>query len=66
MSVKYYLVGGGAKQGPFTKQELEAQGVHRDTLVWFKSLPQDRQSKMRAGLTPDRETEVLAAWKKYV
>ena len=37
----------------------------RDTLAWFKSLPQDRQSKMRAGLTPDREAEVLAAWKKH-
>jgi 2'-hydroxyisoflavone reductase len=36
----------------------------RDTLAWFKSLPQDRQSKMRAGVTPDREAEVLAAWKK--
>jgi 2'-hydroxyisoflavone reductase len=36
----------------------------RDTLAWLKSLPQDRQSKMRAGLTPERETEVLAAWKK--
>src|SRR5713226_5792226 len=36
----------------------------RDTLVWFKSLPQDRQSKLRAGLTPEREVEVLAAWKK--
>jgi 2'-hydroxyisoflavone reductase len=36
----------------------------RDTLAWFKSLPQDRQSKMRAGLTPEREAEVLNAWKK--
>jgi 2'-hydroxyisoflavone reductase len=36
----------------------------RDTLTWFKSLPQDRQAKLRAGLTPERETEVLAAWKK--
>jgi 2'-hydroxyisoflavone reductase len=35
-----------------------------DTLAWFKSFPQDRQSKLRAGLTPERETEVLAAWKK--
>ena len=34
----------------------------RDTLAWFKSLPQDRQSKMLAGLTPERETEVLAGW----
>jgi len=36
----------------------------RDTLAWFKSLPQDRQSKLRAGLTPEREAGVLAAWKK--
>jgi 2'-hydroxyisoflavone reductase len=36
----------------------------RDTLAWFKSLPQDRQSKLRAGLTSEREAEVLAAWHK--
>jgi 2'-hydroxyisoflavone reductase len=35
----------------------------RDTLAWFKSLSQDRQSKMRAGLTPEREHQVLKAWK---
>ena len=35
----------------------------RDTLAWFKSLPQDRQSKMRAGVTFEREAELLAAWK---
>ncbi len=36
----------------------------RDTLAWFESQSQDRQSKLRAGLTPEREAEVLAAWKK--
>ena len=36
----------------------------RDTLAWFKSQPQDRQSKLRAGLTAEREAEVLAAWHK--
>jgi 2'-hydroxyisoflavone reductase len=36
----------------------------RETLAWFKSLPQDRQSKLHAGITPEREAEVLAAWKK--
>jgi 2'-hydroxyisoflavone reductase len=36
----------------------------RDTLAWFKSLPQDRRAKLRAGLTPEREAEVLATWKK--
>src|ERR1700730_1886757 len=36
----------------------------RDTLAWFESQPQDRQSKWRAGLTPEREAEALAAWHK--
>jgi 2'-hydroxyisoflavone reductase len=36
----------------------------RDTLAWFKSQPQDRQSKLRAGLIPEREVEVLTAWHK--
>jgi 2'-hydroxyisoflavone reductase len=36
----------------------------RDTLAWFKSLPQDRQSKIHAGLDLEREAEVLAAWHK--
>jgi 2'-hydroxyisoflavone reductase len=38
----------------------------RDTLAWFKSLPQDRQAKLRAGLTPEREAEVLAQWRKQL
>jgi 2'-hydroxyisoflavone reductase len=37
-----------------------------DTLTWFKSLPPDRQSKLGAGLTAEREAQVLAAWKKQV
>jgi 2'-hydroxyisoflavone reductase len=36
----------------------------RDTLVWFKSLSQDRQAHLKAGLTPEREAEVLSAWHK--
>src|SRR5438046_7177542 len=35
-----------------------------DTLAWFKSLPPDRQSHPKAGLSPEQEAEVLAAWKK--
>jgi len=34
----------------------------RDTLAWFKSQPAERQAKLRAGITPEREKEVLAAW----
>jgi nucleoside-diphosphate-sugar epimerase len=36
----------------------------RDTLTWFKSLPQERQSHPKAGLSAEREAEVLAAWKE--
>ena len=36
----------------------------RDTLAWFKSQPQERQKKLKAGLTKEREAEVLAAWHK--
>ena len=32
------------------------------TLDWFKAQPPERQAKLRAGLTPEREKEVLAAW----
>ncbi|MDP9004748.1 MAG: NAD-dependent epimerase/dehydratase family protein [Verrucomicrobiota bacterium] len=36
----------------------------RDTLAWFKSQPPERQAKVKAGLSPEREAEVLAAWHK--
>jgi 2'-hydroxyisoflavone reductase len=35
-----------------------------DTLAWFRTQPADRQAKLRAGLTPEREAAVLAAWKQ--
>src|SRR5947208_8972740 len=38
----------------------------RNTLAWFTSQPRDRQAKLRAGLAPEHETQVLAAWKKEV
>lgn len=34
-----------------------------DTLAWFKTLPAERQAKLRSGLTPERETALLAQWK---
>src|SRR5216110_2746266 len=36
----------------------------RDSLAWFKAQKPERQAKLRAGLTAEREAEVLAAWKK--
>jgi 2'-hydroxyisoflavone reductase len=32
----------------------------RDTLEWFRSLPDERQAKLRAGLPADREQKLLA------
>jgi len=35
----------------------------RDTLAWYKNEPADRrEKKMRAGLTPEREKELLTMW----
>ena len=34
----------------------------RDTLAWFKQQTPERQAKLKAGITPEREKEVLAAW----
>src|SRR5437016_3351598 len=36
----------------------------RDTVAWFKAQKPERQAKMRAGLTLEREAEVLAALHK--
>jgi 2'-hydroxyisoflavone reductase len=38
----------------------------RDTLAWFKAQSQDRQSHLKAGLTPEREAELLAQWRKQL
>jgi 2'-hydroxyisoflavone reductase len=34
-----------------------------DTLAWFNQQPAERQAKLHAGLAPEREAELLAAWK---
>src|SRR5438477_9045591 len=34
----------------------------RDALTWFKAQKPERQAKLRAGLTSEREKEVLATW----
>jgi 2'-hydroxyisoflavone reductase len=35
----------------------------RDTLDFYNSEPEDRKSKLRAGLSPEREREILTAWR---
>ncbi len=38
-----------------------ADTVH-DTLEWFRSLPAERQGKLRAGLDPQKEADTLREW----
>ncbi len=35
----------------------------RATLDWFATLPEERRSKLKAGISREREAKVLAAWK---
>ena len=34
-----------------------------DTLAWFRTLPADRQAKLGAGISAEREKALLAAYK---
>lgn len=38
------------------------QTTVRDLMAWFHSLPAERQAKLRAGITREREAELLKAW----
>ncbi len=35
----------------------------KDTLAWFATLPEERRAKLKAGLTPEREAEILSAFR---
>lgn len=35
-----------------------------DTLAWWNTLPKGRRAKLRAGISVEREAEVLTAWRK--
>ncbi|HEX4824615.1 MAG TPA: NAD-dependent epimerase/dehydratase family protein [Candidatus Polarisedimenticolaceae bacterium] len=34
----------------------------KDTRAWFRTLPEDRRGKLSAGITAEKEAEILAAW----
>jgi len=34
-----------------------------DTLTWHLSRPVEEREKLKAGIAPDKEAQVLAAWK---
>jgi 2'-hydroxyisoflavone reductase len=35
-----------------------------DTLAWWKTLPAERQAKLRAGLSAEKELELLKLFRK--
>ncbi|MEP6956973.1 MAG: epimerase, partial [Chthoniobacterales bacterium] len=62
---------GGAMPRTSIKKALAAGLTYRPlpetaraTLAWFKEQPAERQATLKAGLAPEREKEVLAAWHK--
>jgi 2'-hydroxyisoflavone reductase len=63
--------GEGAGMGRISIKRALSQGLTfrpladtaRDTLAWFKAQPPERQ-KLKAGISAEREAEVLAAWHK--
>ena len=64
--------GDTAGEGQVSVQAAMAKGLThrplaetvRDTLAYVDTWPAERQAKLKAGLTPEREAEVLAAWKQ--
>jgi 2'-hydroxyisoflavone reductase len=36
----------------------------RDTIRWWKTLPADRTATLKAGLKPEQEARLLAAWRE--
>jgi 2'-hydroxyisoflavone reductase len=42
---------------------LPISDTAKATLDWFRGLPETRRAKLHAGITPEREAKVLAAWK---
>lgn len=63
--------GVNAAGGSFSGERARAAGFRnrperetiRDLLSWWDTLPAERTGKLRAGLDPDREAAVIAAWK---
>ena len=51
-----------AKKAGLTFRPIDTTIV--DLLAWFNGLPEERKAKRRAGLTPEREAALLAAFRK--
>jgi 2'-hydroxyisoflavone reductase len=57
--------------GTFSGEAARAAGLHnrperetaRNVLTWWDTQSEERRADMKAGLAPDREAELIAAWK---
>ena len=38
----------------------------KDTVAWFKTLPEDRRGKLGAGISAEKEKELLVAWRTQI
>lgn len=65
------LDGDAANVSSIAGEKAVAAGLHnrpiretiRDLLSWWQTLPEERTSQMRAGMSSDVEAELIAAWK---
>lgn len=66
------LSGDGAAASSVSGVRACAAGLHnrpvretiRDLLAWWKTLPEERTGRIKAGMSSAQETELLALWKK--
>ncbi len=62
---------GDADAMKFSTERALAAGMHnrperetaRDLLTWWDTLPEDRRAGRRTGMSPEKEAEIIAAWK---
>jgi len=62
---------GSVESASFSADRAMSAGMHnrpvretaRDLLTWWDTLPDERTATLRAGITAEREAEVIASWK---
>lgn len=59
---KWALVS-GARAAAAGMETRPIRETIRGILDWWPTLPEERRSKMRAGMSPEREAELIVAWK---
>lgn len=50
--MSYYIAIGDQHRGPFSRDQLLAQGLQRDSMVWMEGMPEWRRADSLADLAP--------------